>query len=216
MVAYAKKRPEQLPRLTPQEYLERERKAETKSEYDGGVVVAMAGASWEHNLITGNIGRRLGNQLERTSCVVVTNDQRVRVPECDRYYYPDVAVVCDEPQFEDAEVDTLLNPTLIVEVLSDSTVERDRGEKWECYQSMESLRAYVLVAQNKPLVETFLRQENGWHYTAVKGLESVVSLDAIGCALRLAEVYDRIEFPEHGSEATAQENQKEVQPLKKE
>src|SRR5215813_12650657 len=96
--------------ITPEEYLRWERKSETKSEYHDGELVAMAGASWEHNLITGNIGRHLGNQLEGRRCVVVTSDMRVRVPECNRYYYPDVVVVCGEPQFEDSELDTLLNP----------------------------------------------------------------------------------------------------------
>ncbi|HZP81485.1 MAG TPA: Uma2 family endonuclease [Chthonomonadaceae bacterium] len=195
MVAYAKREAQKQPRLTPQEYLECERKAETKSEYDNGVVVAMAGASWEHNLITGNLERRLGNQLEGKPCVVVSRDQRVRVPQCNKYYYPDVAVVCGEPLFEDAEVDTLLNPTLIVEVLSDSTEARDRGEKLECYQTLESLQTYVLVSQYKPYIEVYSRQGRDWLYSKAKEMTERVVLDAIGCELSLAEVYARIEFP---------------------
>jgi Uma2 family endonuclease len=202
MVAYPKSRQEPQPRLMPQQYLEQERKAETKSEYHGGIVVAMAGASWEHNLITGNLERRLGNQLEDTSCVVVSKDQRVRVPECNRYYYPDVVVVCNPPEFEDAEVDTLLNPTLIIEVLSESTEAKDRGEKLICYQTVESLNAYVLVNQAQPLIEIYRRQENGWLYSVVRGLESTLSLETIGCELRLADVYAGVAFQEPPGEQT--------------
>lgn len=196
MVAYAKREAPEQPYLTPQEYLERERKAETKSEYSGGVVVAMAGASWEHNLITGNLERRLGNQLEGKPCIVVSRDQRVRVPECNRYYYPDIAVVCGEPLFEAAELDTLLNPTLIIEVLSDSTEARDRGEKLECYQTLESLQTYVLVAQDRPYIEIYSRQDRDWLYSKAKEMTDRVALDAIGCELSLAEVYARVEFPQ--------------------
>lgn len=204
MVAYAKK--EQQPRLTPQEYLERERKAETKSEYDGGYVTAMAGASKEHNRVTVNIAGELYAQLKGKPCQPFVNDLRVRVPECDRYYYPDVVVVCDEPQFEDVELDTLLNPTVIVEVLSASTEARDRGQKLQCYRTLDSLNIYVLVAQDRPFVEIYRRQEQGWLYSTVEGLESVVSLDAIGCKLRLADIYDRIEFQELQSEQNSSES----------
>lgn len=195
MVAYAKQEIQQLPRLTPQEYLERERKAEKKSEYDDGVIVAMSGASWEHNLITSNVLRELGNQLRGKPCAVVGQDMRVRVPECNRYYYPDIVVVCGKPLFEDGELDTLLNPTLIIEVLSDSTETRDRGGKWLCYQTLDALTTYVLVAQAEPLIEIYRLQESTWTYSKVKGSEEDLSLDAIGCELRLADVYERVEFP---------------------
>jgi Uma2 family endonuclease len=121
----------------------------------------------------------------------------VRVPACDKYYYPDVTVVCEPPQFEDGRRDTLLNPTLLIEVLSDSTQATDRDEKWQCYQTLESLQSYVLISQNKPLVEIYRRQADGWFYTAFTQLESVVPLDAIGCELKLAEVYARVPFPPH-------------------
>lgn len=201
MVAYAKSSIEKQSRLTPQEYLERERKAETKSEYHGGVVVAMGGASKEHYRITVNITGELHMQLKGKLCEPFAADMRVRVPECNRYYYPDVVVVCEEPQFEDAELDTLLNPTLILEVLSDSTEAIDRGEKLDCYQTLPSLQAYLLVAQNRPHIGIYRRQENGWLYSTTQGLESVVSLDAIGCKLRLVDVYGRIQFPAPQSEA---------------
>ncbi len=206
MVAYAKKNTETLPRLTHQEYLERERKAETKSEYDGGAVVAMAGASPEHNTITSNIHGELYAQLRGKECRPFVSDLRVRVPSCDKYYYPDVIVACDEPEFEDLEgVASLLNPTLIVEVLSDTTEVKDRGEKFICYQTLETLNTYVLVSQTRPLIEIYRRQENGWHYFAAKDLESMVSLEAIGCELRLADVYARIPFEEPSAATKAPE-----------
>lgn len=182
--------------ITPQQYLEWERKAETKSEYHGGQIVAMAGASWEHNLIKDNLSRHLGNQMAEGPCVVVTSDLRVRVPACDKYYYPDVVVVCSEPQFEDAHADTLLNPTLIVEVLSDTTEKTDREEKFDCYRTLESLAAYVLVAQDRPRVECFTRQSDGsWRFEVAKGLDAVLSLAPIGCTVRLGDIYARVPFP---------------------
>ena len=181
--------------FTRQEYLAWERKATTKSEYHDGVVVAMAGASWEHNLIVGDIQRHLGNQLERTPCVPVTNDMRLRVEECNRDFYPDVVVVCGRPLFEDDALDTLTNPTLIVEVLSDSTERTDRRLKWDCYRTLPSLRTYALIAQDESRIETYTRQDDGtWRYDAVSGLEATVSLPAIGCTLRLADVYARVAF----------------------
>ena len=114
--------------FTPLEYLRRERAAEFRSEYNHGVIIPMPGASREHNRITFDTARHLGNQLEGSSCEGFAQDMRVRVPECDKYYYPDIVVVCGEAQFEDATFDVLLNPRLIVEVLSESTERKDRGE----------------------------------------------------------------------------------------
>lgn len=181
--------------ITPQEYLAWERKADTKSEYHDGVVVAMAGASWAHGMITGNCVRHLGNTLEETPCAAIPQDLRVRVPECSRYYYPDVVVVCGEPQFEDSHQDTLLNPTLIVEVLSPSTERMDRREKFDCYKMLASLMTYVLIAQDEPRVECFTRQPDGWRYDNAVGLDASVTLSAIGCTLRLSELYTRLKFP---------------------
>ncbi|HZP81316.1 MAG TPA: Uma2 family endonuclease [Chthonomonadaceae bacterium] len=211
VVAYAKTETEKPPRLTPQEYLEREQKAETKSEYHGGIVVAMAGASPEHNTITSNVHGELYGQLRGKDCRPFVSDLRVRVPECDKYYYPDVVVTCSEPNYEEmAGIRSLLNPTLIIEVLSDSTERTDRGEKWMCYQTLESLQSYVLISQDKPLIEVYRRQENGWFYTAVTGLESRVALDAIGCELKLADIYARVPFrvtppPQDTDHRTAQD-----------
>lgn len=183
--------------IMPGDYLAQEREAETKSEYCDGILVAMAGASWEHNLITGNLQGEIHAQLRGTSCVSMTQDMRVRVPACNRYYYPDVVVACREPEFEEiSSVRSLQNPTLIIEVLSDSTEARDRGEKLICYETLDSLTTYVLVAHDRPLVEVFRRQENGWLHTVARGLETSLSLDAIGCAVRLSDIYANVTFPQ--------------------
>jgi Uma2 family endonuclease len=188
---------EKPPRLTPQEYLERERKAETKSEYHGGIVVAMAGASPEHNIIVFDLIGTLSVQLRGKPCQGFPSDLRVRVPACDKYYYPDAIVVCEEPEYEQlAGTRSLLNPTLIVEVLSDSTEKTDRGEKWTCFQTLESLQTYVLISQDRPLIEVYRREGQGWFYAAATGVESRVPLDAIGCELKLTDVYARIQFPQ--------------------
>jgi Uma2 family endonuclease len=184
------------PYTTPEEYLYWERKADARHEYLNGVVVAMAGASKEHSSINYDMARHIGNQLEGGPCQGFSNEMRVRVRECNRYYYPDIAVVCGEPQFEDTELDTLLNPTVIVEVLSDSTERKDRGEKSDCYRTLESLQVYVLVSQHEPRIECFLRQaDSTWRYETSVGIDATVTLTAIGCPLRLSDIYARITFP---------------------
>ena len=182
--------------VTPQDYLAHERKAQTRSEYHDGVVVAMAGASWEHNQITRNLVRHLANQMDGSSCEPVVSDMRVHIPECNRYFYPDVMLVCGGPRFEDAKMDSLLNPSLIVEVLSDSTEKADRGVKFDCYRTLESLTVYALVAQDSPRVEVYTRHPDGtWRYEVVKDLEAMLALPSIGVSMRLADVYARVEFP---------------------
>jgi Uma2 family endonuclease len=183
--------------ITPQEYLEMERDAETKSEYDDGVIVAMAGSSPEHSAITFNLSVKLGVQLDGLPCRGFTSDLRVRVPVCNKYYYPDVTIVCNRPEFELlAGVRSLLNPTLLIEVLSNSTAATDRGEKWRCYRTLESLTTYVLIAQDRPEVEVYTRMEDGdWRLHTVIGLDASVPLRTFGCELRMADVYAGVTFP---------------------
>jgi Uma2 family endonuclease len=181
------------PFLTPEEYLEIEREAETRSEYLDGEMFAMSGGSREHNLIGTNLVRELSLQLKRRPCEVYSNDQRVRVPETGLYTYPDIVVICGEPLFEDEAVDTLLNPLLIVEVLSPTTEAYDRGKKFEGYRTIPTLTEYVLVSQHKPQVEQYLRQDGQhWQFTATSGRERSVSLASIQCELALAEIYDKV------------------------
>jgi Uma2 family endonuclease len=201
MAAYPTRQKHVRPRTTPAEYLERERRAETRSEYHNGVIVAMAGATPHHNAVVFDITGVLSAQLRGKPCQGFTSDLRVRVPACNNYYYPDIVIVCEEPKYEQLKgMASLLNPTLIIEVLSDFTEAADRGEKWTCYQTLESLQTYVLVSQRRPVIETYQRQENDWRYTAVTSLEGVIFLDAIGCELRLADVYARIRFSEPANE----------------
>ena len=145
--------------LTPEEYLAKERKALTKSEYRDGRMYAMPGASREHNLITGNTLVELHVQLRNRVCEVYPSDMRVKVSAAGTYTYPDIVVVCDEPLFDDTYFDTLLNPTVLVEVLSPSTAAYDRGEKFTSYQKLDSLCEYVLISQDSVCVEHYLRQE---------------------------------------------------------
>src|SRR5437868_8492820 len=133
--------------LTPEEYLAIERKAEYRSEYLNGEMFAMTGASRKHNLIALNIAGELRQQLKSKPCEAYVNDMRVRIPATDLYTYPDVTVVCGDPEFEDAFIDTLLNPTLLIEVLSESTESYDRGKKFGYYRTIQSLAEYLLVAQ---------------------------------------------------------------------
>jgi Uma2 family endonuclease len=182
------------PSLSPKEYLAIERQAETRSEYLGGEMLATAGGSYAHNVIVGNLIGEIRQQLKGRPCTVCPGGQRVLVPEVS-YTYPDIVVVCGDPRFEDKHFDTLLNPVLIVEIVSPTTEAYDRGKKFHLYQKIESLVEYVLVAQDENRVERFLRRENNqWLLTPSMGLESTVSLTSIQCALPLAEVYDKVEI----------------------
>src|SRR5450432_2196133 len=178
--------------LTPEEYLALERKAEFKSEYMDGVVYAMAGASPRHNLIVANIIITLGSQLKGRPCKVYPSDLRVRVPNSERFFYPDVSVVCVDDEFADDSQDIILNPRLIVEVSSETTAAFDRGKKFLSYQQINSLQEYLLVSQDEILVEGYARQGNDtWLYTKVMGLEGNLTLPSIECELALKDVYDK-------------------------
>jgi Uma2 family endonuclease len=181
-------------RYTPEQYLALERKAPFKSEYHDGGIHAMSGASREHNLASGNIFREISTQLKDRSCEVYINDMRVRVNPTGLYTYPDVVAVCGEPDFEDSELDTLLNPTLIVEVLSPSTEAYDRGEKFANYRRLVSLREYVLVSQDRVCVERYVRQEDEWLLTELSRLEDNLRLTSIECDVALSEIYAKIPF----------------------
>ena len=181
------------PFISPEEYLVLERKAEYKSEYLNGEIFAMTGASRKHNLITINISSSLNQQLKGNSSEVYGGDMRVKVTATGLYTYPDVVVVCGEPEFEDDYVDTLLNPTLLVEVLSRSTERYDRIAKSSYYRSLDSLAEHLLVAQDEYLIEQYVRKANDqWQLIDYRSLESVVELQSIGCSLALRDVYDKV------------------------
>jgi len=183
--------------ITPTEYLRLERQAETKSEYWDGQVYAMAGASEEHNLIVANLVMSLGFQVKGKPCKVYSNDMRVKVNAAGLYTYPDVIVVCGKAHFEDQYRDTLLNPTVLIEVLSPSTAAYDRGAKFEFFRMLESLSDYLLVAQDRPIIEHYVRQpDDKWLLSTYKGLDAVAHIGSIGCDVPLADVYDKVEWPE--------------------
>ncbi len=180
-------------RVTVEEYLALERDSETRHEYLGGEIFAMSGASREHNLIGTNIVGAFHPQLKRHGCEQYANDMRVWIPSAGLYTYPDVVVVCDPPRFEDDERETLLNPTLIVEVLSRSTEDYDRGRKFAYYRSIPSLQVYVLVAQDRAHVEVFTRQpDDRWVLWETDDLDATLELPEIGATLKVAEIYDRV------------------------
>ena len=182
-------------RFTPEEYLARERQAQYKSEYFNGEIFAMSGASREHNLISMNISAALHLQLRQRPCEVYAGDMRVKVSPTGLYTYPDVVVVCEEPRFEDAEVDTLLNPTLVVEVLSPSTEDYDRGRKFEHYPTLASLQEYVLVAQGKHHVAHYVRQANNtWIFSDTTGSDTQILPPSINCVLSMNEIYAKVPF----------------------
>ena len=180
-------------RYSPQEYLELERQTEYKSEYVNGEIFAMSGASEEHNLIVMNVAAALHTQFRGRPCKVYANDMRIKVSPTGLYTYPDVVAVCGEAQLEDAHLDTLLNPTLLIEVLSSSTEAYDRGEKAEHYRRLPSLAEYLLISQDKPHLEHYRRQsDNRWLLSETSQLHAAITLPAIDCTLRLAAVYDRV------------------------
>jgi Uma2 family endonuclease len=179
--------------LSPEEYLALERQAEFKSEYFNGSAYAMSGASLNHNKIVANIISELVQQLRGRPCSALPSDIKVRMPDSRKFFYPDVSVVCGEPQFHDERTDVILNPVLIIEVLSESTAAFDRGDKFQAYQQMESLKEYLLISQDKRVVEHYVRQTREvWNYTAAVGLESSLYLPSIECTLRLEAVYDKV------------------------
>lgn len=184
-------------KLTPAEYLAIERKAATKSEYYRGEMFAMAGASYEHNRVKDNLARQIGNQLEGGPCFPLTSDMRVLIQATGLFTYPDIVIVCGPPEFADAEVDTLLNPQVIIEVLSESTEKYDRGAKFRQYQQIPSLREYVLVSQNEPVVERFVRQTSGdWLLTTFTGRYGEFALETAPARIPLVQVYSGVTFPE--------------------
>ena len=179
---------------TPEEYLALERGADHRSEYVNGRIYAMAGASRRHNLIALSLGSEIRAALRGRPCEAYVSDMRVKVAATGFYTYPDVVAVCGVPELEDRHGDTLLNPALIIEVLSDSTANYDRGEKFTHYRQMESLREYVLVAQDEVRVQRYLRDGERWMFAETRDLDGVLPLESIGCSVPMREIYARVEI----------------------
>jgi Uma2 family endonuclease len=181
--------------LTPEQYLEIERKAEFKSEYYQGEMFAMSGARRAHNLIATNAVRELSSQLLERPCEVYSGEMRVNVGPVGLYTYPDVVVVCGEPRFLDDTFDTLVNPKVLIEILSESTESYDRDKKFELYSALESLAEYVMISSLRVRVERYTRQPDGtWNYAWKTSLEDSIELKSVDCQLRLADVYVKVPF----------------------
>ncbi len=182
-------------RITPEEYLAFERLAERKSEFYNGEIFAMAGASREHNLIALNLAGELRQQLKDKPYEVYSSEMRTRIPN-GPYVYPDVVAVCSEPQFEDEGLDTLTNPFVVIEVLSESTADFDRGTKFRYYRRIESLREYIVVDQMEPHVERFSRGHGDvWQMEESTGLSAMPTVESLGCQLLLSDIYLKVTFP---------------------
>lgn len=183
------------PRLTLSEYLLRENAAAFKSEFYRGEIFAMAGASPRHNSVVTKLIIGLGNRLLGKPCRPFTSDQRVRIPTSGLVTYPDVAVVCGPLEMDTEDRIAINNPSVILEVLSKSTESYDRGKKFDLYRELKSLREYILVSQDEPHVERFVRQDDGtWLLTVFKGVDAVLDLPTVGCSLPLAEIYNDVTF----------------------
>lgn len=201
--------------FTVEEYLALERASEERHEYLDGQIYAMAGESPQHGDICTNLVGMLYAQLRGSPCRVWSKDTKVRSGPDPRprqtkeglFSYPDLVVVCGEPQFHDEHRDVVLNPVVIIEVLSESTETFDRGEKFLRYQTWNpTLTDYLLVSQSSPIIEHYTRQpDGGWSYYVYEGLEQHLSIKSIDCTLRLAEVYDRVVFSEEPAESLDQE-----------
>lgn len=189
-------------RYTPEEYLALDRAAPTRSEYYAGEIFAMAGASEEHNIITLNVATELRAGLRGGPCRPFSADMRVSIGEAEMYAYPDVVVVCGERRFADERRDVLLNPTLIIEVLSPTTEACDRGGKFIGYRRLESLQEYLLIAQDRPHIEQYTRQPDGhWLLSEAQGLEAALHLPSVHLDLALSEVYEGLSSGTEGKAA---------------
>ena len=188
--------PHALPVFTPEEYLDLERSSEIRHEYLDGFVYAMAGESPAHSTICFNLAVTVGTQVKDTPCRGFSPNMKVHAGKSGLYAYPDLMIVCGEPILYDERGDVIANPTVIFEVLSPSTEAYDRGEKFLRYRTeIETLQDYVLVVQDRPLIEHFSRQTDGaWLQSEINGLAGVLALPSIDCRIALADVYNRLAF----------------------
>jgi Uma2 family endonuclease len=185
-------------RCTRDEYLARERANEHRSEYIDGWMRPMPRNDQRHNLIVGSLITGVGRAPRDRPCRCFAVNMRVKVPATGFYTYPDLVAVCGEAVFEDEHLDTLLNPGVAVEVLSDQTERYDRGVKSAHYRRLDSLHEYVLVSQTLPLVEQYIRAGDVWKYRPIEELDGSLTIETLGCTLPLADIYEGVEFPAAG------------------
>lgn len=183
------------PKYTASEYLQLERNASERHEFAFGEIFAMGGASARHVEIVSNLVRELGNRLRDRTCKVYATDLRLCVNAEGRYTYPDVLIVCGKPRFLDDQFDTLLNPDVIIEVMSNSTRNYDRGDKFQQYREIPSFHEYLLVDQSCVYIEKHTKGDDGdWKLTEIKSLEAEIHLDSINIVLPVSEIYLKVDF----------------------
>lgn len=183
--------------FTPDDYLIFDANNEKRHEYYQGEIFAMAGATLRHNLIKEQTARELGNQLKGKHCLVVSSDMRLKITKKTHYTYPDIVLVCGKPEIvTEKGQESLLNPTVIVEVLSASTEQYDRTAKFQHYQTIEAFQEYLLVSQDQTRVDHYSRNEDHWILRTYFLPQSTIQLDSIGATLTLAQIYENIEFEE--------------------
>jgi Uma2 family endonuclease len=183
---------------TPEEYLRLERESDVRHEYIDGEIFEMAGAGKRHNQISANLMRLIGNRILERDCSIYSSDMRVKIPIPEKYTYPDLVGTCGGEKFEEENEDTLLNPNLLVEILSKSTEAYDRGTKFEFYQTIESFSEYILITQEPYRVEQFIRRDkNTWTYLEFRHPDDVLKLESVGCEISLRDIYHKVEqkFP---------------------
>jgi len=181
---------------TPEDYLKFERESDSRHEFLNGEIFAMAGESLSHSRVCVNLGGEVRAKLKGKSCEALSPNMKVRTSTASLFSYPDLTIVCGEPQFHDTKKDVLTNPQVIFEVLSPSTAEYDRTTKFQRYRmGNDTLTDYILVSQDKPFVEHFTKQaDNNWIYRSCSALGDNLKIESIECELNLREIYDRVEL----------------------
>lgn len=193
-------------RFTIAEYLELENDANERHEYQDGEILAMAGGSPEQSFIIANFVREAGNALKGKPCRVAESNLRIRIPHKPRYMHPDASIICGPLQFDpqDPRRHTILNPKVIIEVLSPSTEAYDRGDKFTQYREIQAFEEYILISQDRPNFESFLRQADGaWSILNLTGLDATAKIRSLGISIPMAELYAGIEWPSSATEAVA-------------
>lgn len=191
------------PYITEEEYLALDRASTTKHEYFHGRIYAMTGAKEPHNLINGNTLASLHSQLRRKPCRIYASDMRVKVTKTGLNTFPDIVIICGQPEFTDSTRDTVTNPVVIIEILSDSTERYDRGMKFQNYRTLDSLRDYILIAQDHRHIEHFSRQDGGlWVLHEAIGDTDIINILSVECTLNVEDVYEKVEFDQEAPEIT--------------
>ena len=181
--------------MTELEYLVFEQTSDVRHEYVDGEIYAMSGGSWNHSLIISNTNRSLGNQLDGHPCESLSSDMRLHVDSAKAYRYPDVIIVCGEPQFREGRTDIITNPTVLIEVLSQSTASVDHIEKKVEYFQIPTLSEYLLISQDKPQIERYVRRDDdSLLNNTVSGLDATIELPSVNCILKLSDVYRNVTF----------------------